>query len=160
MFSGTPKITTLLMLGMFVTSCYGLPQHALGGGEINVASILFRCTFVLPQHGVRSGLTLFSEPRNQDKFDDGVLVRTGSRSGHASAVFPSKAFDTVNSILVSKLDLNGLQSNEDQWFRSCRGKSKQKGFVSGVESNFLLLMKLRSTTRGNSRSSSLHFLIK
>ena len=29
--------------------CYGLPQHALGGKIINVASILFRCTFVLSQ---------------------------------------------------------------------------------------------------------------
>ena len=67
--------------------CYGLPQHALGGAEINVASILFRCTFVLPQHGVRSDLTIFSELRNQDKSDDGVLVRTGSRSGHAPEVF-------------------------------------------------------------------------
>ena len=70
----------------------------------------------------------------------------------------SKAFDTINYILVSKLDLYGLQGNEDQWFRSCRGKRKQKGFVSGVESNFLLLIKLRSTTRGNSRSSSPSYL--
>ena len=45
---------------------------------------------MLPQHGVRSGiqtdLTLFSELRNQDKSDDGILGRKGSRSGHASEV--------------------------------------------------------------------------
>ena len=64
-----------------------LAPACLGGAEINVASILFRCTFVLPQHGVRSDLTIFSELRNQDKSDDGVLVRKGSRSGHAPEVF-------------------------------------------------------------------------
>ena len=64
-----------------------LAPACLGGAEINVASILFCCTFVLPQHGVRSGLTIFSELRNLDKSDDGVLVRTGSRSGHAPEVF-------------------------------------------------------------------------
>ena len=37
------------MLYCYIMHCYGLPQHALGGGKINVASILFRCTFVLPQ---------------------------------------------------------------------------------------------------------------
>jgi len=67
--------------------CYGLPQHALEEIEINVAPSLFRCAFVLPQHGVRSDLTLFSELRSQDKSDNGVLVRTGSPSGHASEVF-------------------------------------------------------------------------
>ena len=68
-----------------VTACPSMPWG--GGAEINVAYILFRCTFVLPQHGVRSDLTIFSELRNQDKSDDGVLVRTGSRSGHAPEVF-------------------------------------------------------------------------
>ena len=76
-----------LNLHCYIMHCYSMPQHALGGGKINVASILLRCTFVLPQHGVRSDLTLFSELRNQDKSDDGVLIKTGSRSGHAPAVF-------------------------------------------------------------------------
>ena len=73
---------------MSVTLCIVMvcPSMPWGARKINVTSILFRCTFVLPQHGVRSGLTLFSELRNQDKSDDGVLVRTGSRSGHAPAV--------------------------------------------------------------------------
>ena len=52
----------------------------------------------------------------------------------------SKAFDTVNHfILLTKLDLYGIQGNEDQWFRSYLSNRKQKVFVSGVESNFLLV---------------------
>ena len=52
----------------------------------------------------------------------------------------SKAFDTVNhSILLSKLDLYGIRGNENQWFRSYLSNRKQKIFVNGVESNFLLV---------------------
>ena len=52
----------------------------------------------------------------------------------------SKAFDTVNhSILSSKLDLYGIRSNENQWFRSYLSNRKQKVFVNGVEANFLLI---------------------
>ena len=77
------------LLSESVTSCIVMacPSMPWGEAEINVASILFCCTFVLPQHGVRSDLTIFSELRNLDKSDDGVLVRTGSRSGHAPEVF-------------------------------------------------------------------------
>ena len=52
----------------------------------------------------------------------------------------SKAFDTVNhSVLSSKLDLYGIRGNENQWFRSYLSNRKQKVFVNGVESNFLLI---------------------
>ena len=52
----------------------------------------------------------------------------------------SKAFDTVNhSISLSKLDLYGIRGDENQWFRSYLSKRKQKVFVNGVESNFLLV---------------------
>ena len=52
----------------------------------------------------------------------------------------SKAFDTVNhSILLSKLDLYGIRGLENQWFRSYLSNRKQKVFVNGVESNFLLV---------------------
>ena len=52
----------------------------------------------------------------------------------------SKAFDTVNhSILLSKIDLYGIRGKENQWFRSYLRNRKQKVFVNGVESNFLLV---------------------
>lgn len=52
----------------------------------------------------------------------------------------SKAFDTVNhSILSYKLDLYGIRGSENQWFRSYLSNRKQKVFVNGVESNFLLI---------------------
>ena len=52
----------------------------------------------------------------------------------------SKAFDTVNhSILSSKRDLYFIRGNENQWFRSYLSKRKQKVFVNGMESNFLLI---------------------
>ena len=50
----------------------------------------------------------------------------------------SKAFDIVNhSILLSKLDLYGIQGNENLWLRSYLSNRKQKVFVNGVESNLL-----------------------
>ena len=52
----------------------------------------------------------------------------------------SKAFDTVNhSILLSKLDVYGIRGNENLRFRSYLSNRKQKVFVNGVESNFLLV---------------------
>ena len=52
----------------------------------------------------------------------------------------SKAFDTVNhSILLSKLDLYGIRGNKNQWFRFYLSNRKQKVFVNGVESKFLLV---------------------
>ena len=52
----------------------------------------------------------------------------------------SKAFDTVNhSILLSKLDLYSIRGDENQSFRSYLSNRKQKVFVNGVESNFLLV---------------------
>ena len=52
----------------------------------------------------------------------------------------SKAFDTVNhSMLLSKLDLYGIRGNEHQWFRSYLSNRKQRVFVNGVESRFLLV---------------------
>ena len=51
-----------------------------------------------------------------------------------------KAFDTVDhAVLLSKLDLYGIQGNENQWFRSYLSNRKQKVFVNGVKSNFLLV---------------------
>ena len=44
-----------------------------------------------------------------------------------------------HSILSSKLDLYGIRGNENQWFRSYLSNRKQKVFVNGVESNFLLI---------------------
>ena len=41
--------------------------------------------------------------------------------------------------LLSKLDLYGIRGNENQWFSSYLSNRKQKVFVDGVESNFLLV---------------------
>ena len=50
------------------------------------------------------------------------------------------AWYTVNHfILLSKLDLYGLRGNENQCFRSYLSNRKQKVFVNGLESNFLLV---------------------
>ena len=41
--------------------------------------------------------------------------------------------------MLSKLDLYGIRGDENQWFRSYLSNRKQKVFVNGVESNFLLV---------------------
>ena len=51
----------------------------------------------------------------------------------------SKAFDVVNHSILSKLDLYGIRGNKNQWFRFYLSNRKQKVFVNGVESNFLLV---------------------
>ena len=42
-------------------------------------------------------------------------------------------------LFCHQLDLYGIRGNENQWFRSYLSNRKQKVFVNGVESNFLLI---------------------
>ena len=71
-----------------------------------------------------------------------VVFLTLDEEKYAVSIFldQSKAFDTVNhSILLSKLDPFGIRGNENHWFRSYLCNRKQKAFVNGVQSNFLLV---------------------
>jgi len=76
---------------------------------------------VQPQHGVRSGiqtdLTLSPELRYQDKSDDGVFVRTGSRGGHMLPRFsttgdPQSNCEKFIQMFKDWCELNGWYDSE------------------------------------------------
>ena len=104
--------------------------------------LIFYCLteniLVPSQHGFRSGYNAID--CMVDLIDE--ITKTFDEEKYAVSLFLdlSKAFDTVNhSILLSKLDLYGIRGNANQWFRSYLSNRKQKVFVNGVESNFLLV---------------------
>ena len=104
--------------------------------------LIFYCLteniLVSNQYGFRSGYS--TTDCLVDLLDE--ITKALDEEKYAVTIFLdlSKAFDTVNhSILLSKLDLYGIRGNENQWFRSYLSNRKQKVFVNGVESNFLLV---------------------
>ena len=104
--------------------------------------LIFYCLteniLVSNQYGFRSGYN--TTDCLVDLIDE--ITKALDEEKYAVSIFLdlSKAFDTVNhSILLSKLDLYGVRGNENQWFRSYLNNRKQKVFVNGVESKFLLV---------------------
>ena len=88
------------------------------------------------QYGFRSGMTTVD--CLVDLIDE--IKKALDEGNYAISIFLdlSKAFDTVNHyILLSKLDVYGIQDIENKWSRSYLNKRKQKVFVNGIESDFL-----------------------
>ena len=94
--------------------------------------LIYEDILVPNQYGFRSGMTMV------DLIDE--VTKALYEESYAISIFLDlrKASDTVNhSILLSKLDVYGIQDIENQWFRSYLNKRKQKVFVNRVESDFL-----------------------
>ena len=104
--------------------------------------LIFYCLteniLVSNQYGFRSGYN--TTDCLVDLIDEITKALDGEKYAVSIFLDLSKAFDTVNhSILLSKLDLYGIRGDENQWFTSFLSNRKQKVFVNGVESNFLLV---------------------